>query len=135
MENKVIIASVTNSGDWFEATLNDGRKVSVWTGTKDGKTSNPLLKEALSKATPGSEIEMKIVPKGDKNYGWEVQANNNGKGKTYLPQDKGLSTYLSCLNSTCLLFSHQQSLSAQVITQTAEFFYVEAMKHSTLKQS
>lgn len=77
MATKIIIAEIGFNKGWYNIKTNNNEELSVC--TTDGK--NPKLAAILKDSKEGSEVEMEVVEKNGKKYGWDVKENKGFKAK------------------------------------------------------
>lgn len=125
MAEKVIISEIVIKNDWCNLKDNNGREISVFIGTKDGKQSNPTLKEPLTKAKPGDEVEMNVVPGKDgvKLFGWEPKAVSGGSGKSFAPQDKSFLAAQNAAIASATAWNLNKDMTNDKLIETAEILH------------
>jgi len=71
METKINVKSHTIKNGWFNVKTNDGREINILS------SSNPKATAFLNENQSG-ELEIKLVQKDGKNYGWDISEKKGG---------------------------------------------------------
>lgn len=110
MNEKVEIISTAINGDWCNAKLIDGSEISI------NIKSNPNLAKHLANGDiPLSPIEMNVVVKNGKKYGWDIkEQKSNGGGNKWQPSPEQIAAKQQAEDLKQRMIIAQSSLSASV---------------------
>jgi hypothetical protein len=118
METKVMVQSCTEKNGWYNIKTPDGKEISVMI------EKCPNIKEAISKELEAGTIgefpvEMNLIEKNGKTYGWDIKAKGSGGG--------GFKKERSGNESFALSYSKDLVVAGKVeiskILETAEKLY------------
>lgn len=109
-DEKVIIASIKENGDWFNITTNEDKQIGI------NKTKNPITSAKLAAAKAGDEIVLSLWEKeGDdgkggkvlKSYGYDPKENGSSKGggKSFPAKDKSFEGALAAAQAAATAIS------------------------------
>lgn len=124
---KVIISEIKQSGDWFNIKDSAGREIGILTSVKDGKQNNPRLKDILATAKVGDTLEMDVVAKGDKFFGWDPKEKTNAGGKSFPKKDKSFEAACIAAQSVGHLYALEKDKNPDVVAAAMEKTYLWIM--------
>lgn len=126
---KITIKTISIKGDWINLLDDKDRAITIFTGEKEGKKVNPVLKEKLASTKEGEIVELGVVESKGKFYGNDPKIAG---AKFVVTKDKGLEIASMALQASVTLYSLSKDVEIDRVLATSDKF-IEYLKSKSTK--